>query len=139
MDFVLDLRSNVDACTLLRLFVNVKMLFMRVLKSCFSFLFVPQNKELIVLIYCFVSDMPLVYDDKNEAFKMLKRVRESRVKSFKTYEEAHQFSKCGLESPTELEIPVIISTEINGHSTNSNNCDKNTLKRKRFVLFCIVT
>lgn len=62
---------------------------------------------------------------------MLKRVRESRVKAFKSYEEAHRFSKCGLESPTETEIPIIISAEINGVQSNGNNnvnCDKNSLK-----------
>lgn len=77
------------------------------------------------------SDAPLVFEDKIEAFKMLKKVRESRVKAFKTYDEAFQFAKCGLESPTETEIPIIISAEINGALNNSNNnvnCDKNSSK-----------
>lgn len=72
-----------------------------------------------------------------EAFKMLKKVRESRVKSFKTYEEAERFSKCGLESPTEIETPIIISAEINGiHSNNTNNnvnCDKSSSKGMRML------
>lgn len=51
------------------------------------------------------------------------------MKSFKTYEEAERFSKCGLESPTDTEIPVIISAEINGvQSYNNGNCDKNSMK-----------
>lgn len=68
---------------------------------------------------------------------MLKKVRESRVKSFKTFQEAQRFSKCGLESPTEMETSIIINAEINGIPTNGNinnntnaNCDKNSSKGK---------
>lgn len=78
------------------------------------------------------SDAPLVYEDKIEAFKMLKKVREARLKAFKTYDEALSFAKCGLESPTETEIPIIISAELNGTLTqngyNNGNCDKNATK-----------
>lgn len=76
--------------------------------------------------------MSLVFENKTEAFTMLKKVRESRVKSFKTFEEAERFSKCGLESPTETESPIVISAITNGiqsNGTNNNiNCDKSSSK-----------
>lgn len=85
-----------------------------------------------MICFVLISDAPLVFEDKIEAFKMLKKVRESRVKAFKTYDEAFQFAKCGLESPTEFEIPVIISAEINGalsnNCNNNVNCDKSSSK-----------
>lgn len=73
---------------------------------------------------------------------MLKKVRESRVKSFKTFEEAQRFSKCGLESPTDTETPIIINAEVNGIPTNGNinnnvNCDKNSTKGKKYNMFFI--
>ena len=89
----------------------------------------------MVVLCSNILDAQLVFTDRNEAFKMLKKVRESRVKSFKTYEEAHRFSKCGLESPTETEIPIIILAEVNGvqtNGTNNVNCDKNSSKGMLF-------
>lgn len=77
------------------------------------------------------TDAQLVFIDKNEAFQMLKIVRESRVKPFKTREEAERFSLCGLESPTDTELPIIINAEINGipiNHINNINCDKNLPK-----------
>ncbi|XP_031628233.1 uncharacterized protein LOC116344012 [Contarinia nasturtii] len=91
--------------------------------------FIPSEKKNAFI----EEDAQLVFSDKIEAFKMLKKVRESRVKSFKTFEEAQRFSKCGLESPTETETPIIINAEVNGIPTNGNmnnnvNCDKNSAK-----------
>lgn len=87
------------------------------------------------------SDAPLVYEDMSEASKMMKKVRESRFKAFKTYDEALRFAKCGLESPTEIEIPIVISAELNGNliqnGYNNGNCDKNATKgnyRNEFYL-----
>ncbi|XP_055304367.1 ankyrin repeat and LEM domain-containing protein 2 homolog isoform X3 [Sitodiplosis mosellana] len=97
--------------------------------------FIPSEKKNALI----EEDAQLVFSDRNEAFKMLKKVRESRVKSFKTYEEAYRFSKCGLESPTETEIPlIIISAEINGVQSNGTgnnnvNCDKNSSKASPMV------
>lgn len=78
-------------------------------------------------------DAPLVFEDKIEAFQMLKKVRESRVKAFDTYNEALRFSKCDLENSPETEIPtIIISAEVNGNQinniTNNNSCDKPAAK-----------
>lgn len=85
------------------------------------------------LLIFHISDERFVFEDRIEAFKMLKKVRESRVKSFKTYEDALNFAKCGLESPTETESPVIISAELNGaliQNGNTGNCDKSATKGK---------
>lgn len=88
----------------------------------------PRNLSIVVFVY--ILDTKLVFDNKIKAFEMLKMVRESRVKSFKTYDEAYRFTICGLESTTETEIPVTIISEINGiQSYNNNvNCDKSSLK-----------
>lgn len=80
------------------------------------------------------SDTELVFTDRAEAFQMLKRVRESRVKAFDTYDEAVRFSK-GLENSPELEVPtVIISAELNGNLTNNHHsgCDKTVIKGREY-------
>lgn len=69
---------------------------------------------------------------------MLKKVRESRVKAFDTYDEALRFSKCGLENSPEAESPaIIISAEVNGNHINSisnnNSCDKPAAKGICFI------
>lgn len=74
-----------------------------------------------------------MFKDRIEAFQMLKKVRESRVKAFDTYDEALRFAKCGLENSPESERPaIIISAEVNGNQINSisnnNCCDKNATK-----------
>lgn len=64
---------------------------------------------------------------------MLKKVRESRVKAFDTYDDAYRFSKSGLENSPEPETPaIIISAEVNGNQINNSynhrSCDKNATK-----------
>lgn len=85
-------------------------------------------------------DTPLVFKDRIEAFQMLKKVRESRVKAFDTYDEALRFSKCGLENSPESEVPtIIISAEVNGNQinniSNNNSCDKTATKGTFFFGF----
>lgn len=93
------------------------------------------------LNFLLIIDMSLVFENKAEAFTMLKKVRESRVKAFKTFEEAEQFSKCGLESPTETESPIVISATTNGiqsNGTNNNiNCDKSSSKGTPLLKFIV--
>lgn len=79
-----------------------------------------------------------MFKDRIEAFQMLKKVRESRVKAFDSYDEALRFSKCGLESSPESESPaIIISAEVNGNHINSisnnNSCDKPATKGICFI------
>lgn len=79
-----------------------------------------------------------MFEDRIEAFGMLKKVRESRVKAFDTRDEALRFTKCGLENSPEHEMPaLIISAEVNGYQINNSNdsCDKNATKGIRFFLF----
>lgn len=75
-------------------------------------------------------DSLLVFKDKNEAFKYLKKNRESRLKCFDTYEQAEHFAKCGLEStiPGDVSIPVFDSNgkQNSDSNGNTNNCDKTT-------------
>lgn len=83
-----------------------------------------------------------MFEDRAEAFQMLKKVRESRVKAFDTYDEALRFSKCGLELSPESEVPtIIISAEVNGtqisNTINNNSCDK-TLTKGIFFNFSFV-
>lgn len=71
----------------------------------------------------------LVFDDKTEALKMLKKCRESRLKVFQTYDEADFFSRCGTESNQNVIDVAIIA---NGVQSPSNRiCDKNGADKKR--------
>lgn len=81
----------------------------------------------------------MVFDDKNEAFKYLKKNRESRLKCFKTYEQAEKYSKCGLESPTAADVSLSSLIELNGKQPDSNgtanHCDKTTSKGILLTVF----
>ncbi|XP_014208802.1 ankyrin repeat and LEM domain-containing protein 2 [Copidosoma floridanum] len=56
-----------------------------------------------------------IYHDKLEALKIIKQIKSSRLKSFKTLEEATEFSLNGLESvlpnPLANSVPIIQVTE----------------------------
>lgn len=43
---------------------------------------------------------PYVFDNRDAAFQMLKKHRESRLKAFKTHDEAKSFSILGIENST---------------------------------------
>lgn len=78
-----------------------------------------------------------MFRDRTEAFQMLKKVRESRVKAFDTYYDAFRFSKCGLEiSPESETSTILISVEVNGNQISNPNtngsCDKTAIKGSSF-------
>lgn len=78
--------------------------------------------------------MELVFTDKNEAFKMLKRCRESRLKCFPTYEEAEIFAQYGKESQSTIDV-ILTANGITSPVNNcNNNCDKNGSKGEIFII-----
>ena len=56
-----------------------------------------------------------VYENKIEALKIIKKFKKGRLKSFKTLEEAKEFSRNGLESvlinPLANAVPTVAATE----------------------------
>ncbi|XP_058788716.1 ankyrin repeat and LEM domain-containing protein 2 homolog [Phymastichus coffea] len=56
-----------------------------------------------------------IYCDKNEALKIIKKHKKSRLKTFKNIEEAREFARNGLESvlpnPLANAVPTIVLTE----------------------------
>lgn len=63
------------------------------------------------LLTIFLGSKPHIYGDKNEALKVIKKYKNARLKSFKTLQEAQEFSRNGLESvlsnPLAHAVPLI--------------------------------
>lgn len=64
------------------------------------------------------TEAPFVFTNRDEAFKTLKKYRESRLKCFKTYEEADYFASCGLESSISNDVPA--KSDVDTQSNNNN-------------------
>lgn len=78
----------------------------------------------------FIEQEPLVFHDKIEALKMLKKCREARLKVFQTYDEADFFQRCGTEINQNTGDVAIIANNLQSPPNGNRNCDKNGADKK---------
>lgn len=73
------------------------------------------------LLFFLLSEAPFVFSNRDEAFKVLRKFRESRLKCFKTYGEAEFFANYGLETSTSNDVNA--TKNDSDTQSNNNSCD----------------